>query len=213
MKIYNNPTYTLCPSFDFYSKIDVKEILKCNLSPTDIDHCWRKKPCQLWVDVLKSWCSLNYESYDNGDITNQILWFNSNIKIFNKPVFYSDLYRKGIKYISDLKKEDGMWYSHKEFEEKYQIKINFLNFYSLIKAIPNGYRLNCDTTRPQTFITRVSKLQSHHSKFLYNKMLSRNADFPHKAKENGLQISMQHYHKIHSLVISKTYTNAPYPQN
>ena len=76
-----------------------------------------------------------------------------------------------------------MWYSHKEFEERYQIKINFLNYYSLIKAIPNGYRLKCDTTRPQTFITRVSKLQSHHSKFLYNKMLSRNADFPHKAKE------------------------------
>ena len=183
VKIYNNPAYTLCPSFDFYSKIDVKEILKCNLSPTDIDHCWRKKPCQLWVDVLKSWCSLNYESYDNGDITNQILWFNSNIKIFSKPVFYPDLYRKGIKYISDLKKEDGMWYSHKEFEERYQIKINSLNYYSLIKAIPNGYRLKCDTTRPQTFITRVSKLQSHHSTFLYNKMLSRNADFPHKAKE------------------------------
>ena len=71
----------------------------------------------------------------------------------------------------------------KNFEEKYQIKINFLNFYSLIKAIPNGYRLNCDTTRPQTFITRVSKLQIHHSKFLYNKMLIRNADFPHKTKE------------------------------
>ena len=39
VKIYNNPAYTLCPSFDFYSKIDVKEILKCNLSPADIDHC------------------------------------------------------------------------------------------------------------------------------------------------------------------------------
>ena len=43
VKIYNNPAYILCPSFDFYNKIDVKEILKCNLSPADIDHCWRKK--------------------------------------------------------------------------------------------------------------------------------------------------------------------------
>ena len=111
VKIYNNPAYTLCPPFDFYSKADVKEILKCNLSPADIDHCWRKKPCQLWVDVLNLWCSPNYKSFDNGDITIQILWFYSNIKIFNKPVFYSDLYRKGIKYISDLKKENGMWYS------------------------------------------------------------------------------------------------------
>ena len=87
VKIHNNPAFSLCPSFDFYSKIDVKEILKCNLSPADIDHCWRKKPCQLWVDVLKSWCSLNYKSYDNGDITNQILWFNSNIKILKKQCF------------------------------------------------------------------------------------------------------------------------------
>ena len=79
-----------------------------------------KKPCQLWVDVLRSWCSLNYKSCNIGDITNQTLWFNSNIKIFNKPVFYLDLYRKGMKYISDLKKENGMWYSHKEFEEEHQ---------------------------------------------------------------------------------------------
>ena len=54
VKIYKNPAYTLCPSFDFYSKIDVKEILNCNLSPADIDHCRRKNPCQLWVDFLKS---------------------------------------------------------------------------------------------------------------------------------------------------------------
>ena len=59
VKIYNNPAYTLCPSFDFYSKIDVKEIIKCNLSAADIDYCSRKKPCQLWVDVIKSWCSLD----------------------------------------------------------------------------------------------------------------------------------------------------------
>ena len=110
-----------------------------------------------------------------------------------------------------MKKENGMWHSHKEFEEKCQTKINFLNFYSLIKAIPNGYRLNCDTTRPQTFITRVSKLQSQHSKFLYNKMLTRNTDFPHKAKEKwatgtiSTQLRDFQYRLLNQAVITNTH--------
>ena len=43
-----------------------------------------------WTDTLKCWCQLNYEkSISKAQVENLVLWYNSNIRIENKPVVYA----------------------------------------------------------------------------------------------------------------------------
>ena len=86
VRILRNPPYTVCPSLDYYCYIAVKELLQCNLASSDVSYCWRKKPSQLWIDMLKAWCKFNYKTSDQVNSSDQWIWFNSNIKVGNKPI-------------------------------------------------------------------------------------------------------------------------------
>ena len=70
------------------------------------------------------------------------IWFNRNIVIANKVVWKPIWYSIGIKYISDLLDNDGNFLSCKEFEEKYAYGLpnSFLNYVSIIHAIPRAWR-------------------------------------------------------------------------
>ena len=60
-------------------------------------------------------------------IANKIVW---------KPIWYF----RGIKYISDLFDNDGNFLSCKEFQEKYALPNSFLEYVSIILAIPRERR-------------------------------------------------------------------------
>ena len=60
-------------------------------------------------------------------IANKVVW---------KPIWYS----KGVKCISDLLDNDGNFLSCKEFEEKYGLQNSFLEYVSIIHAIPREWR-------------------------------------------------------------------------
>jgi len=55
----------------------------------------------------------------------------------NKTVYLSKWVEKGVILIKDLLKDDGSYLSLKEFTDKFACKINFLQYYQIISAIPN----------------------------------------------------------------------------
>ena len=61
------------------------EIWKCNLKATDVDKMFKKS---FWRDVVKAWSYVNYVENvtENVNIMNQVLWYNSHLKI-NKKVY------------------------------------------------------------------------------------------------------------------------------
>ena len=69
-------------------KIDLgAEIWQCNLKSDDV--CMLFGHCEFWRDVLYVWAEINYsEPEDQNEILNQILWYNSNIRIADKPIYY-----------------------------------------------------------------------------------------------------------------------------
>jgi len=91
------------------------------------------------AEVIKAWCTVVYEETPCyfGD---HIIWNNSAIRIDNKTVYKKIWYEKGIKYISDLLENDNKYYSFVNFKNKYNISCNFLEYYSLIYAIPNSMK-------------------------------------------------------------------------
>ena len=50
------------------------------------------------------------------------------------------MHKKGIKYVRDLFNVNYSTYTHKEFEQKYEVKINFLRYFGIITSIPREYK-------------------------------------------------------------------------
>ena len=63
------------------------------------------------------------------------LFYSNNITIAGAKIFYRDWYSKGIRFINDMIKENGDFYSQQEIIKKTKIKINILHYYGIIKSI------------------------------------------------------------------------------
>jgi hypothetical protein len=129
----------------------LKELLgintfKCNLScvekPTDLpDFYWH---------IIKSWNEVKtiVNNLDNPlDIRRECLWLNKNIKIGKKEVNWDIWKDKGIYLIHDIVKKDGSFMTNTEFELKFGIKNDFLNFSALKDAIPQEWRKKLKTMK------------------------------------------------------------------
>ena len=63
------------------------------------------------------------------------LFNNSFLKIGKQPVFLRHWYKKGVSLIGNLIKENGEFYTEKDFIQRFQLKTNFLEYHGLIKAL------------------------------------------------------------------------------
>ena len=94
-----------------------------------------------WSELILEWVKQSKEPVGHEQIKNQIIWWNSNIKIESKPILYSECLAKGVEKIGDLLKEGkGEFLSHEEFENRFDINIPFTKFWGIIKAIPNNWK-------------------------------------------------------------------------
>ena len=106
-----------------------EDIWRCHLAPEDVDNL--KISSQFWVDVLKSWT--RYGTFFQVRIENQYIWYNSKIRIRNKPFWWKDVYKRGLKFIYQL-------FSHERFKTEQQVWREFgltkMRYNSLKSALP-----------------------------------------------------------------------------
>ena len=88
-----------------------------------------------WQDVLESWCDFNYNN--NIRVENQLIWYNSLIRVKDKPIMWNDVYSRGLKYVHQLF-ESGHFRNEKEMFEKYGI--SKLRYNSLKVSIPSSWK-------------------------------------------------------------------------
>ena len=65
-----------------------------------------------------------------------ILWNNKDINVENKSVFWKSWRDKNVLFVQDLLNNQGNYLFPQEFSNKYNIKVNFLQYYQIITAIP-----------------------------------------------------------------------------
>ena len=127
---------------DEYSKIvyhqmrcdELKEdIWRCRIEPRDIDTL--KIRNHFWRDVLAAWGE--YNATQELRYENQIIWYNSNIRIDNKIFYWRDVHRKGLYYVHQLYENR----SFKTHELVYQeFGLSKLRYNSLKLAIPKAWK-------------------------------------------------------------------------
>ena len=73
-------------------------IWRCNLDPEDVKKM--KITNNFWKDVL--WCWSYFNFYQNVRVENQIIWYNSRIRIGKGPFLWADCLRKGLMFVYQL---------------------------------------------------------------------------------------------------------------
>ena len=100
-----------------------------------------------WKGVLVSWFSINWtEPIESEQVKNEVIWYNSSIKVNRQTVFYKELYCKGVCKIRDLLDENECFLSYDTVVERFGIP-NVMRVNSIILAIPETWkRLLCEGT-------------------------------------------------------------------
>ena len=66
-----------------------------------------------------------------------ILWNNKEITIENKSIFWAHLFEKGICFLQDVLDENGKFLTLDDLQVKYNVHLNFLQYFQLTAAIPS----------------------------------------------------------------------------
>lgn len=140
-----------------------------------------------WKDVYYAWTSLTGKKPDENKLS-EPLFFNNNIKINNKPIFFKDWHLCGIKYVNDLINENGSPYTWQEFKTLYNINDNPFRFYSLLHAIPMNWKKRikeCGIKLDEVIDTKIQKLKNlkKPSKYFYLNHISISKNIPSKAEQ------------------------------
>ena len=95
-----------------------------------------------WYDVILSWslcpdvtptCAENFLS--------TCLWYNPDIQVGRKPIYYKKMFEAGIEYVNDLIDQNGNFYEYDQFiRETGLITINYLQYYGIISPIPDNWK-------------------------------------------------------------------------
>ena len=74
---------------DSLMQLKPEHIFSCNTQYKDAPLLFQRYQPGLWADILKQWCKCNSEPEVGmeAEITNQILWIYSFIKVGGSPVF------------------------------------------------------------------------------------------------------------------------------
>ena len=126
-----------------------EDIWRCSLGKEDVKDLGIKN--QFWEDVLLSWCT--YNIHQNTRVENQLLWYNSKIKIKHKVIMWRDVYQKGLRYVYQL-------FSDQKFKSDEQVRIEFgltkMRYNSLKTAIPKEWKEFFIINPKETFFSNSS---------------------------------------------------------
>ena len=114
--------------------------VECNFDYSSHDY-WKYviEKCQnsFWKNVFTAWRDYTFllVPTNRAQVLSSSIWNNINIKVGNKSVLYRAWDDHGIRYVNDLLSPDGDFLSLSDIQKKYNVRINFLHYYGIKKAI------------------------------------------------------------------------------
>ena len=131
----------------------------------DIDAHFRKTPNKFNRDILNAWAHYSFHTPKTTlEIRNQFIWFNSHIKINGKPTFHNIMYYTGITHVKHLLNQYGNILKYHDFIQKYGIHINYLNYFSIVSAIPASWKvilLENNYDNQATYMHSFDRIRKH----------------------------------------------------
>ena len=108
-------------------------------------------------EILEYWAEINFLDQVSSDIAfqEQVLWFNSLIRIDNKPIFLKEWFEIGISKVKHLQSGNDNFLTLKDFAFKHDLRVRPLSFFGSLSAVKQIRKNVTDTaeTRDHTFET------------------------------------------------------------
>ena len=106
----------------------------------------RPKNNNFWCDVFSSWLSVMKKYECEKQVKNFFcsipVWYNSNIKVSEKSVFFKEWYQNGVKNIGDFMSNDCVFLSKEVFQQTFNIPyVCVMKYNSMICAISKYLKL------------------------------------------------------------------------
>ena len=142
--LYREPEYASIVYTIMRCSVLGVDIWRCSLAPEDVKYLGIKN--QFWKDVLVLWCSYNY--YYQTREENQLLWYNSKVRVKGKPFMWNHSYKKGLVFIHQVFDGDG----YKPYQEvQQQFGLTILEYNCIKSAIPIEYKRYFERKHPGQF--------------------------------------------------------------
>ena len=126
-----NDTWKAIPSFYFDKYGGLAFLLNCNYNVSKIN----KNLPLFYREILEYFNAVKKNTLQETN-SKFILWNNQNITIDGNPVYWKSWIDGGILCVHDLLNSKGNFLSFNEFQRKFQINTNFLQYFQLLSAIP-----------------------------------------------------------------------------
>ena len=110
-----------------------EQIWKANISESDTKEVFGT---QFWSQVLQAWSKLAFEVRVQNP-ADQMIWYNTHLRIENKPFFWKNAYKRGLKNIGQLYRNKQIK-SVKEINRSYGLTI--MEYNAVVTAIPKDWR-------------------------------------------------------------------------
>ena len=175
-----------------YKGVDYRYLLQANMIYADIPV--KHSDNNVWSEIWAHWCLYNYEKevLTVESVLNQNIWFNSHIRINKKVVFYRRWYDAGIGWLHHLLDENLQRFATRsELEEKFRIRMNHLEYLSLLRSIPKDWKrkilqpLDEDEAEKEGNIKVIDILEETKKpvRCIYNHIISKIHEPPLRQKE------------------------------
>ena len=137
-KILDNDTIKPWKAYlEYKVRETIENVFLGNLSIKDMPTIADK----FYTSIFETWAKINhYIPQTVEEILMQMIWKNSFIKIANKTVYFKAWREKGIMFIQDLLNSEGNFADKIYIENKYDIKIKFFEYESLMHSLPKKWK-------------------------------------------------------------------------
>jgi len=163
-------------------------------------------------EILEIWSELNYEgSIETVEsFLTQSLWYNSLIRVIDKPVFNNSWYQMGISHVNQIVKEQpSTFLSPTEFESKYHTKVCPLKLYGMTSTLPELWKnkkppivpLNCK--EQESFTTAFLKSRKP-TRLAYQKLVEVKCNYKISSQEKWKKV----FPEARDLILHNTYMTA-----
>ena len=156
-------------AMEVFSPVLKEKIFSCSFRVEDVKWICPSTTSQFWHDMLKAWAVYVHSSYYWNNYDDQIIWWNSDIRINNRPFVWKKCFKRGLVWISDLY-PNGVLLGCMAAYNLYGLSI--MEYNSLVAAIPTSKRKVCkeaDLVKPTFYLETLQK--KHLARTAYYQML------------------------------------------
>ena len=148
--------------------------------------------------MIKCWAILHYKEPEGScEELNQVLWFNSEIKIGKKVFLWKKWFKYGIVYVKYIVTKGFNFMDISEIKNKFNVNLNWFEYYKLISAIPVRWKSNFSENKMadvQPFVDHVFSIldKCDCNKIICDNLLEKVCVLPNRIMEKWDNLIVDH---------------------